>query len=301
MKALILWNGGAELSAWHVIHEAERLAVDIMAPAHLQGRLKRAQGDAAELPDARASIWKETLETLLKELEKNSGDLAQARGLLAAFLADLYETRDSRFAWIVRMQNLIAFLILVGLWLGLGLMLVGYGPILLAGAVGALLGRLLRAGEFQPRGNDYGLSWMLAFPTPLVGVFAAWTGLHLLALLKNNLVALGEMTLSLKPPIRFDEGTIPLLALGAFFGLSERWTDKLAEKVHQLLQKPERKEGEKREKQEPVPASSPLEGAGRVSWEVARMRLDLRREAPPASSGGQGNGSPPTSGGGGRE
>jgi hypothetical protein len=47
------WNGGAELAAWGLLHDAERLAVAGMAVPYLKARLERAQGDLGELPEER--------------------------------------------------------------------------------------------------------------------------------------------------------------------------------------------------------------------------------------------------------
>jgi len=59
------WNGGAELAAWRLIHDAERLAVNAMATPHLKARLQRALGDLSELPPARQAAWKKPLQEAL--------------------------------------------------------------------------------------------------------------------------------------------------------------------------------------------------------------------------------------------
>ena len=62
------WNGGAELAAWGLLHDAERLAVAGMAVPYLKARLERAQGDLGELPEERQKIWKRILKKALEDL-----------------------------------------------------------------------------------------------------------------------------------------------------------------------------------------------------------------------------------------
>jgi hypothetical protein len=261
VKALC-WNGGAELAAWRLIHDAERLAVNAMATPHLKARLQRALGDLSELPPARQKAWKKPLQEALGHA---NGD---ARATLSAFLADLYEARDERFMLVLKMQNLLTFMVLVGLPIGLALAIAGYGPILLSGATGGLLSRMARLyrGRQTP---DYGLSWATVFPAPLFGALSAWAGLHLVAILQNqqilSLEALGTLSRFLTPPIALQKDTVPLLALGALFGLSERLLDRMVEKTEELWKKQEKKP------EEGLPEETPEEI-------VRRMQLRLETE-----------------------
>jgi hypothetical protein len=167
----LVWNGGAELAAWRLIHDAERLAVMEMAAPHLKARLERAKGDVAELPQERQQIWQERLEKALKDLEgPEEHKKKEAQAILSEFLADLYEVRDGRFARVLKLQNLLAFLISIGLLPVLVLVLVGYGPILLAGAAGGLLSRITRVYGSGPQTPDYGLSWPGLINAPTSGI-----------------------------------------------------------------------------------------------------------------------------------
>jgi len=264
----LFWNGGAELAAWRLIHDAERLAVAGMAVPHLKARLERAQGDLAELPEERQKIWKQRLDEALKDL--NGQKKVEARAVLSEFLADLYETRDGRFARVLKLQNLLAFLILLGLAPALALVLAGYGPILLAGAVGGLLSRMARVYRGSPQTPDYGLTWAQVFPVPLWGALSAWAGLHLIALLQSqgilSLNTLGDLSELLVPPILWAKEWVPLLALGALLGLSERLLERLVEKTGALW--------EKREEKKPA-ESSPGKTPGEL---IRRMQLQLETE-----------------------
>jgi hypothetical protein len=248
----LVWNGGAELAAWRLIHDAERLAVMEMAAPHLKARLERAKGDVAELPQERQQIWQERLEKALKDLEGpeehkklDEQKKKEAQAILSEFLADLYKVRDGRFARVLKLQNLLAFLISIGLLPVLVLVLVGYGPILLAGAAGGLLSRITRVYGSGPQTPDYGLSWAQVFPAPLLGALSAWAGLHLIALLQSqqilSLEGLGNLSTLLVPPIRLESGQIPLLAIGFLFGFSERLLDRIVEKTEALWEKQQEK------------------------------------------------------------
>ena len=292
VKALC-WNGGAELAAWRLIHDAERLAVNAMATPHLKAWLQRALGDLSELPPARQAAWKEPLRKALDQSE------VEARATLSAFLADLYEARDGQFMLVLKLQNMLTFMVLVGLLIGLALAIAGYGPILLSGATGGLLRRMARVYRGGRRTPDYGLSWATVFPAPLFGALSAWAGLHLVAILQNqqilSLEALGTLSQLLTPPIALQKDTVPLLALGALFGLSERLLDRMVEKTEELWKKQvEEEEGDKRKKggEESQTGMGPGAIAARrfqlqVELEERKLPEELPRAAPP-SPGGEG-------------
>jgi hypothetical protein len=270
------WNGGAELAAWGLLHDAERLAVAGMAVPYLKARLERARGDLGELPEERQKIWKRILKKALEDLSRpDKQKEEEARAILSAFLADLYEARDGRFARILKLQNLLGFLILGALVPALALVLAGYGPILLAGAVGGLLSRLARVYRGSPKTPDYGLSWATVFPAPLFGALSAWAGLHLVAILQSqkifSLEGLGTLSQFLTPPIALQKDTVPLLALGALFGLSERLLDRMVEKTEELWKQQEEKPQEGKKPEEGLPEETPEEI-------VRRMQLQLETE-----------------------
>ena len=287
VKALF-WNGGAELAAWRLIHDAERLAANAMATPHLKARLQRALGDLSELPPARRAVWRKPLEEALRHAN------GEARATLSAFLADLYEARDERFMLVLKLQNLLTFMVLVGLLIGLALAVAGYGPILLAGAVGGLLSRMARLYREREM-PDYGLSWATVFPAALFGALSAWAGLHLVAILQGqeifSLKALGTLSELLIPPITLQKDTVPLLALGALFGLSERLLDRMVKKTEELWKKQEEEEGAKKKgEEESQTGTGPGAIAARrfqlqVELEERKLPEELPRAAPPSPRG----------------
>ena len=302
VKALF-WNGGAELAAWRLIHDAERLAANAMATPHLKARLQRALGDLSELPPARRAVWRKPLEEALRHAN------GEARATLSAFLADLYEARDERFMLVLKLQNLMTFMVLVGLLIGLALAVAGYGPILLAGAVGGLLSRMARL--YRERETpDYGLSWATVFPASLFGALSAWAGLHLVAILQSqrifSLEALGTLSQLLIPPIALQKDTVPLLALGALFGLSERLLDRMVEKTEELWKQQEKKPQEGKKPEEGPPGKTPGELIRRMQLQLEteeqekdgaratrRMTLDVLQGPGEAGPSGPGEEAPP--------
>jgi hypothetical protein len=122
---------------------------------------------------------------------------------------------------------------------------------------------------------DYGLSWATVFPAPLFGALSAWAGLHLVAILQNqqilSLEALGTLSRFLTPPIALQKDTVPLLALGALFGLSERLLDRMVEKTEELWKQQEEKPQEGKKPEEGLPEETPEEI-------VRRMQLRLETE-----------------------
>ena len=138
-------------------------------------------------------------------------------------------------------------MVLNGLGLTLALILAGYGPILLAGAVGGLLSRLARVYRGSPETPDYGLASAQVLPAPLWGSLSAWAGLHLISILQSQEIVSIKQLGELIPPIKSGSTQIPLLAIGFLFGFSERLLDSIAEKTNQLWEKQEKTQSEKQQ------------------------------------------------------
>ncbi len=200
-------DGGMVLAAWRLLHKAERLAVNIMKTPYVAARLRRALAELRELPEEQQRIWEETLkEHALHTLQAEQQNTLRAeqqdklRAYLSEFLANLYEARDNEFARFLKLQRLLSFLVLNGLGLTLALILAGYGPILLAGAVGGLLSRLARVYRGSPETPDYGLASAQVLPAPLWGSLSAWAGLHLIAILQSQEIVSIKQLGELIPP-----------------------------------------------------------------------------------------------------
>jgi hypothetical protein len=294
---LSILDSGMVLAAWRFLHDAERLAVNIIETPYVAARLRRAQAELRELPEEQQRIWEATLKehtlraeqqnTLradlseflanlqaeLRELPEEQQRIWEAtlrehalytlraeqqntlqaeqqntlRAYLSEFLANLYEARDNEFARFLKLQRLLSFLVLNGLGLTLALILAGYGPILLAGAVGGLLSRLARVYRGSPETPDYGLALAQVLPALLWGSLSAWAGLHLIAILQSQEIVSIKQLGELIPPIKSGSTQIPLLAIGFLFGFSERLLDSIAEKTNQLWEKQEKTQSEKQQ------------------------------------------------------
>ncbi len=106
------------------------------------------------------------------------------RALLKEFLAALYDARDTRYAWLLTLHNKAAWLLLVGLGLGvaLGSFTPGLpngldlGTGLLLGFLGGVLSRLLRVVATKELPTDYGAYWVPLFLAPVLGALGAVGG-----------------------------------------------------------------------------------------------------------------------------
>jgi hypothetical protein len=58
---LSLLDSRMVLAAWRFLHDAERLAVNIIQPPYVAARLRRAQAELRELPEEQQRIWEATL------------------------------------------------------------------------------------------------------------------------------------------------------------------------------------------------------------------------------------------------
>jgi hypothetical protein len=153
----------------------------------------------------------------------------------------------------------------------------GYGVVLVAGAIGGLVSRMQRL-VFSPRiPMTYGSSWAPLFCAPVLGALAAWAGLVLISLLQTTgvlqLTALQTSLESLRAPSAAVLGTAILL------GLSERFLLRLEKQAEAVID-PDRA------------GPSDQTAPANTSAAAQRVRL-LRPPAPPtttATNGAGGNG-----------
>jgi hypothetical protein len=161
------------------------------------------------------------------------------RALLEAFLAALYDARDTRYARLLTLHNKAAWLLLVGLGLAVALGFfapglpngLSLGTGLLLGFLGGLLSRLLRVVATKELPTDYGAYWVPLFLAPVLGALGAVGGyLVFLALVEAQV--LGE---GLKPLLS------PPAAYGLFvaLGFSERLLKGLTERLEDQALKQE--------------------------------------------------------------
>ena len=186
------------------------------------------------------------------------------RALLEAFLAALYDARDTRYARLLTLHNKAAWLLLVGLGLAvaLGSFTPGLpngldlGTGLLLGFLGGVLSRLLRVVATKELPTDYGAYWVPLFLAPVLGALGAVGGyLVFLALVEAQV--LGE---GLKPLLR------PPAAYGLFvaLGFSERLLEGLTKRLEDQALKQEDQGEEK-------PKGDGKEGQGKPQDQQAQQ------------------------------
>jgi len=125
------------------------------------------------------------------ELKASNPNDEFRRRLLGQALGIVYQQRDENFTSLMEWQNKASWLIFVAcIIIFLVGAIGGNFEILLAGAAGGLLSRLLRVVAKQPLPLDNGASWTTFFLSPLIGALAAWFGIALMLLLANPEVRL---------------------------------------------------------------------------------------------------------------
>lgn len=115
------------------------------------------------------------------------------------------------------------------------LVILGYGILLVAGAIGGLISRLQRLVYAEGLPTAYGSSWVPLFGAPLLGALAAWGGLHLLTVLRS----LGVVDLSALLPESAAgvllAPTPPVIGLAVLLGLSERVLNQFGKQAEKVL------------------------------------------------------------------
>jgi len=165
------------------------------------------------------------------------------RALLKEFLAALYDVRDTRYARLLTLHNKAAWLLLVGL--GLGVALGSFAPGLpngldlgtglLLGFLGGVLSRLLRVVATKELPTDYGAYWVPLFLAPVLGALGAVGGyLVFLALVEAKVLGEGLKPL-LSPPAAY--GLLVVLGFSERLleGLTKRLEDQALKQEDQAL------------------------------------------------------------------
>jgi hypothetical protein len=116
------------------------------------------------------------------------------------------------------------------------LLTLGYGVILLAGAIGGLISRLQQLVYAKGLPTAYGSSWVPLYLAPLLGALAAWAGLTLLALLQAlQVVDLRALNLSAGYA---GLPTTQLLGIAVLLGLSERFLNRIGAQAEEVVGTP---------------------------------------------------------------
>jgi hypothetical protein len=228
------WNGSHQIAQWVLMHEAERLALPSLGHAQLVARLERALGQLSELPQPRREAWEDVIHDLLASKEEADTDRRNAyRAYLDELLGEIYEASNGNAIQLAGLYNRATWVILVALLPLAVLAGLGYGVLLVAGAIGGLVSRMQRLVFSTRIPISYGSSWAPLFCAPILGALAAWAGLVLISLLQTagvlQLSALQTSLADLKAPSAAVLGTAILL------GVSERFLLRLEKQAEAVI------------------------------------------------------------------
>jgi hypothetical protein len=254
LRELLFWSSGGLIAGWRMVHEAERLLVAALPSEVLEDRLKLVTDELNSInSEVAKGVRKRTSEILLPSASSNSAGVLIAarkganqpvdakeletrlRDQLMESLRVLYSYRDTEFSKLITWQGKASWLIYVGLLLILLLAILSNPILLLLGAVGGLVSRVMRVVRGPDVPTDYGAFWTSLFASPLFGALAGWIGITFLFAL-NQLGLLGQSFASVK----WDElaltarnmaggsggtqatGPFLIWAIAILFGFSER-------------------------------------------------------------------------------
>ena len=146
VSGLIGWNGSHQIAQWVLMHEAERLVLPMLGHEELVARLERALGQLEELPQHRREAWQDVIHTLLAA--KDGPDDERLRRVYQAYLDELlgeiYEASNGKATQLSGLYNRATWVILVALLPLVVLVGLGYGVLLVAGAIGGIVSRMQR-------------------------------------------------------------------------------------------------------------------------------------------------------------
>jgi hypothetical protein len=275
LLSLLLWNGEREMEAWALMHRAERRAAALRSDEEVRARLVRGLGELGVFSEEERALWQKQLKWALGlegqdpqqgspsqgggsgqgsgQAESNARccrkpDPRVQRALLEEFLAALHGARDARYARLLTLHNKAAWLLLVGLGLGVALGCFAPGlPLpnglsletgLVLGFLGGALSRLLRVVATKELPTDYGAYWVSLFLAPVLGALGAVGG-YLVFWALVEVQALGEgLKPLLSPPAAY--GLLVVLGFSERLleGLTKRLEDQALKQEDQGKEKP---------------------------------------------------------------
>jgi hypothetical protein len=229
------WNGSHQIAQWVLIHEAERLALPTLRHEQLVARLERALGQLDELPQHRREAWEDAIQMLLATRDEVEDERRNRvyQAYLDELLGEVYEASNGKASQLAGLYNRATWIILVSLLPLAVLASLGYGVLLIAGAVGGLVSRMQRLVFSKRISITYGSSWAPLFCAPILGALAAWTGLVLISLLQTTgvleLAALQTSLADLQAP------SSAVLGVAILLGLSERFLLQLEKQAETMI------------------------------------------------------------------
>jgi hypothetical protein len=234
-SGVVGWNASHQIAQWVLMHEAERLALPSLGHAQLVARLERAFGQLSELPQPRREAWEDVIRDLLASKEQTDTDRLNHtyRAYLDELLGEIYEASNGNAIQLAGLYNRATWVILVALLPLAVLAGLGYGVVMVAGAIGGLVSRMQRLVFSTRIPVTYGSSWAPLFCAPVLGALAAWAGLVLISLLQTagvlQLTALQTSLADLKSP------TAAVLGTAILLGTSERFLLRLEKQAEAVI------------------------------------------------------------------
>ena len=220
----LFWCRGHELKSWRLIHEVERMLVDIYPEKRVDWRLKSAlvELNNAEYFDESAKSKATDFAKEIKASIDGSSDLPTKKAALQQALRFIYDFRDDYFDGLVTWHNKSIFLLITGLTLIVALASsIGFALFFLMGAVGGFLSRLSRSLQTKGVPVDYGAYWTTLLLSPIAGALAGWVGILVIDWL-SAISILSKEFAGIKWPIGTDTISHYSLAAAFILGFSER-------------------------------------------------------------------------------
>lgn len=276
VSGLIGWNGSHQIAQWVLMHEAERLVLPMLGHEELVARLERALGQLEELSQHRREAWQDVIHTLLaaKDGPDDERLMRVYQAYLDELLGEIYEASNGKATQLSGLYNRATWVILVALLPLVVLAGLGYGVVLVAGAIGGIISRMQRLVFSRRIPIAYGSSWAPLFCAPVLGALAAWAGLVLVSLLQTTgVLRLDALQTSLEA-LRAPSSAV--LGLAILLGVSERFLLQLEKQAEAVID---------------PNAGGPVDQSAPANTPAAVQRVGmLRPHATTAADGPEGNG-----------
>ena len=225
----IFWTRGAELAGWTYSHQAEQQLVALLSAERLRAWMETAETELKQFKTVEADAMADRLHAALQP--STTVTLSDLQAVLIEALSLIYTQRDIQFDLLAGWHNKMMWLVSCALLFIIAVGLTFQNAVLmLIGAVGGLLSRLMQTLSAAKVSNDYGASWGALFLSPLTGALAAWAGV-LLLILAGKLQILGRaLTFDWCNP--YEPAT---LAVALLLGFTERLFDNLVTQIEPKL------------------------------------------------------------------
>ena len=225
------WSRGRENATWVAIHEVERQLVTYLAPPEqVESYLRWTDAELRVINKpssiAIADAIRATLQVPLAAdgTPERASQERMRKALLGRGISLVYAERDTGFSTLMEWQNKASWLIFAAIVLmGFLVAAAGHAVLLLAGAAGGFLSRLMRALRREDVPLDYGASWTTLFLSPILGALAGWFGIAIITFATApgiNLLGAAFAQVSWNSP-----GAAATIAVAFVLGFSERLFD----------------------------------------------------------------------------